>query len=111
MKFVSLGFIGHNFGDYKNEGQIIDFLERGFIGHNFGDYKNRIVPGASVELVLSATILETTKTNVTFFNRTTRFYRPQFWRLQKPQIVVVCKTLGEPTLYEVKYSGLYFTWK
>ena len=63
MKFVSLGFIGHNFGDYKNEGQIIDFLERGFIGHNFGDYKNRIVPGASVELVLSATILETTKTS------------------------------------------------
>lgn len=40
---------------------------------------------------LSATILETTKTMAEFIQERCSFYQPQFWRLQKPQMVAVCK--------------------
>ena len=36
----------------------------GFIGHNFGDYKNRLEQHHHDIIVLSVTILETTKTQV-----------------------------------------------
>ena len=80
-----------------------------FIGHNFGDYKNNRDDLKNVLIVLSVTILETTKTigrvlssfvfvlSVTILEttkterrreqQTYRFYRSQFWRLQKPQMV------------------------
>ena len=35
----------------------------GFIGHNFGDYKNWISVDVAGVVVLSVTILETTKTS------------------------------------------------
>ena len=38
-------------------------LIRGFIGHNFGDYKNPASAPATTRSVLSVTILETTKTS------------------------------------------------
>ena len=38
-------------------------LVNGFIGHNFGDYKNISRQGMKIVLVLSVTILETTKTS------------------------------------------------
>ena len=60
-----------------------------FIGHNFETELKTHGLFLLLFTVLSATILETTK----------------------PQMVAVCKPLGDPTLYEVKYSGLYFTWK
>ena len=34
-----------------------------FIGHNFGDYKNQFLKELKAKLVLSVTILETTKTS------------------------------------------------
>ena len=34
------GFIGHNFGDYKNLELRLYQVKSSFIGHNFGDYKN-----------------------------------------------------------------------
>ena len=37
--------------------------------------------------VLSVTILETTKTNYLLLLQELKFYRSQFWRLQKPQMV------------------------
>ena len=40
-----------------------DLHEQGFIGHNFGDYKNRTSVGSDAISVLSVTILETTKTS------------------------------------------------
>lgn len=42
--------------------------------------------------VLSVTILETTKTWGIVGAALGTFYRPQFWRLQKTQMVAVCKT-------------------
>ena len=124
------GFIGHNFGDYKNSCSSISqwrgvlsvtILETTktvypreifslqfyrsqfwrlqkplalplcdghcFIGHNFGDYKNIISSSFRFESVLSVTILETTKTRKIQTNYRSLFYRSQFWRLQKPQIV------------------------
>ena len=59
---------------------------RGFIGHNFGDYKNHIAYSFRPLCVLSVTILETTKTAAAAFEATTEFYRSQFWRLQKQLI-------------------------
>ena len=56
----------------------------GFIGHNFGDYKNIHLHKEGYDRVLSATILETTKTILPVSPPPLRFYRPQFWRLQKP---------------------------
>jgi len=35
--------------------------------------------------------LETTKTQQVQMAKFKEFYRPQFWRLQKPQMVAVCK--------------------
>ena len=80
-------------------------LLRSFIGHNFGDYKNPLDKLTFVVVVLSVTILETTKTpdqvperkhavlSVTILETTKTllgnkschfwFYRSQFWRLQK----------------------------
>ena len=57
----------------------------GFIGHNFGDYKNHGAFQKFTSRVLSATILETTKTNQSMIFYSLKFYRPQFWRLQKPR--------------------------
>ena len=54
-----------------------------FIGHNFGDYKNHLPNLLLLELVLSVTILETTKTDNTLVLSAKMFYRSQFWRLQK----------------------------
>ena len=61
--------------------------EIGFIGHNFGDYKNSTMNKGLTTQVLSVTILETTKTFRNFDNTRKQFYRSQFWRLQKPQMV------------------------
>ena len=57
---------------------------QGFIGHNFGDYKNLDEIITRKELVLSVTILETTKTAEDIISFQLQFYRSQFWRLQKP---------------------------
>ena len=54
-----------------------------FIGHNFGDYKNSSWVPLDSTLVLSVTILETTKTLSLCVLSSTQFYRSQFWRLQK----------------------------
>ena len=54
-----------------------------FIGHNFGDYKNRFLAYLKRFAVLSVTILETTKTQDWLQLYKDRFYRSQFWRLQK----------------------------
>ena len=121
------GFIGHNFGDYKNryEGPpppdvvlSVTILETtkttlfvnsicflfyrsqfwrlqkqtflpaaaymSFIGHNFGDYKNLPNKKLNIPIVLSVTILETTKTCLCNCPFGLLFYRSQFWRLQKP---------------------------
>ncbi len=120
------GFIGHNFGDYKNSQFIshkllrvlsVTILEttktlqtrwiyvegcyrsqfwrlhkrfildgdraKGCIGHNFGDYKNIVASVYMVSVVLSVTILETTKTLRLSATNCLEFYRSQFWRLQK----------------------------
>ena len=55
----------------------------GFIGRNFGDYKNYKDYWDDLVLVLSVAILETTKTVTTTTISLTEFYRSQFWRLQK----------------------------
>ena len=59
----------------------------GFIGHNFGDYKNRMERNVRERMVLSVTILETTKTGNHANATDDLFYRSQFWRLQKQLIV------------------------
>ena len=119
-------FIGHNFGDYKNQknslcylmmvlqvtilettktrvstvcdciqfyrsqfwrlqklNKLRTILKNCFIGHNFGDYKNDTIANAENSVVLQVTILETTKTNPPFQPFLGKFYRSQFWRLQK----------------------------
>ena len=128
------GFMGHNFGDYKNltarlysdlmvlsvtilETTKTDALPiriatqfyrsrfwrlqkrpncstiqmMGFIGHDFGDYKNVARSWLFKVVVLSVTILETTKTVFPYIVYAQLFYRSRFWRLQKP-------TLGRPTM-------------
>ena len=79
-----ISFIGHNFGDYKNQKVLLKSICRSFIGHNFGDYKNKLFLRLGFISVLSVTILETTKTRVASSSASARFYRSQFWRLQKP---------------------------
>ena len=54
-----------------------------FIGHNFGDYKNQCYGKCTGIFVLSVTILETTKTVALSYLFGNLFYRSQFWRLQK----------------------------
>ena len=66
---------------------------RCFIGHNFGDYKNLFKSFHHLDKVLSVTILETTKTNTIAIGYSKTFYRSQFWRLQKPQIVSASYTI------------------
>ena len=66
----------------------------GFIGHNFGDYKNRYEGPPPPDVVLSVTILETTKTFWLFEDQKILFYRSQFWRLQKlctPYLLAILK--------------------
>ena len=65
----------------------------GFIGHNFGDYKNLELKRKEVAKVLSVTILETTKTSRRISCTASLFYRSQFWRLQKPQMVSANDTM------------------
>ena len=84
VSIVPFCFIGHNFGDYKNLRPIFSYSPECFIGHNFGDYKNHLGTLDLVGLVLSVTILETTKTSRRNPISNTVFYRSQFWRLQKP---------------------------
>ena len=43
--------------------------------------------------VLSVTILETTKTEITYPIMKRAFYRSQFWKLQKPQMVSANDTM------------------
>ena len=62
-------------------------VAQGFIGHNFGDYKNYKIKQSLGAVVLSVTILETTKTGPDEPPVDDLFYRSQFWRLQKPQMV------------------------
>ena len=62
-------------------------LSHRFIGHNFGDYKNCCQIFLIEVMVLSVTILETTKTEERAGFTNLLFYRSQFWRLQKPQMV------------------------
>ena len=62
--------------------------ETGFIGHNFGDYKNLTARLYSDLMVLSVTILETTKTDALPIRIATQFYRSRFWRLQKRRKVL-----------------------
>ena len=66
---------------------------RGFIGHNFGDYKNIKLKLNLLKSVLSVTILETTKTADIIEIKLRKFYRSQFWRLQKPQMVSANDTM------------------
>ena len=66
-------------------------LLRSFIGHNFGDYKNPLDKLTFVVVVLSVTILETTKTSCNNSNCQLQFYRSQFWRLQKHGIPPLSK--------------------
>ena len=61
----------------------------GFIGHNFGDYKNLSQYLHQLQSVLSVTILETTKTYEGIIYGAWQFYRSQFWRLQKHSATVV----------------------
>ena len=122
-------FIGHNFGDYKNQALMVqyyplvlsvtilettktsvplvtaptlfyrsqfwrlqkpqhgnEYAMESFIGHNFGDYKNKMESHFLRRFVLSVTILETTKTLLSVCFYILRFYRSQFWRLQKPDV-------------------------
>ncbi|EGL90599.1 conserved domain protein [Streptococcus oralis SK255] len=68
--------------------------QAGFIGHNFGDYKNPKTKQAPRFPVLSVTILETTKTDHKPYNELLEFYRSQFWRLQKlctPYLLAILK--------------------
>ena len=67
---------------------------RGFIGHNFGDYKNHPFRCLFLCVVLSVTILETTKTTFDFKCFSVLFYRSQFWRLQKQVNLGTRSTLG-----------------
>ena len=94
------GFIGHNFGDYKNSSFFWWIMRASFIGHNFGDYKNASTWAKTPILVLSVTILETTKTvpkeTFSYFP----FYRSQFWRLQKHN--------GEPVSDFARFIGHNF---
>ena len=69
------------------------WLYQRFIGHNFGDYKNHLVHCTAVHKVLSVTILETTKTTGATATMSSQFYRSQFWRLQKPQMVSANDTM------------------
>ena len=64
-----------------------------FIGHNFGDYKNWQRQRVTQLYVLSVTILETTKTFADIYSHLVGFYRSQFWRLQKPQMVSANDTM------------------
>ena len=65
-----------------------------FIGHNFGDYKNNDLPAKTSLDVLSVTILETTKTSSIILSFFTQFYRSQFWRLQKPLGIPAVALMG-----------------
>ena len=70
--------------------QLFYFYNSSFIGHNFGDYKNHSILIAGWKKVLSVTILETTKTQDDFQKLKSKFYRSQFWRLQKQ---LICEKL------------------
>ena len=126
------GFIGHNFGDYKNQAVrvclnhfvlsviilettktpdvivfgggvfyrsqfwrlqkpffLTDSTGTCFIGHNFGDYKNLFFNRKKMKYVLSVTILETTKTWNLSKSLDSMFYRSQFWRLQKLLLIFI----------------------
>ena len=75
-------------------------LEACFIGHNFGDYKNLAVLSQVLPNVLSVTILETTKTSSNCVTAIFKFYRSQFWRLQKPRPTI--------TNFRVRFIGHNF---
>ena len=78
-----LGFYRSQFWRLQKPMQATLKLLRSFIGHNFGDYKNDCYDGNLTEHVLSVTILETTKTSPSSLDWIHLFYRSQFWRLQK----------------------------
>ena len=78
-----LGFYRSQFWRLQKPMQATLKLLRSFIGHNFGDYKNPLDKLTFVVVVLSVTILETTKTVRKNTLLLPLFYRSQFWRLQK----------------------------
>ena len=83
MYYCLLQFYRSQFWRLQKPGKKSDQKRIGFIGHNFGDYKNDCYDGNLTEHVLSVTILETTKTWDRYGVACSRFYRSQFWRLQK----------------------------
>ena len=87
MYYCLLQFYRSQFWRLQKPGKKSDQKRIGFIGHNFGDYKNSARTFSFPLSVLSVTILETTKTTVINATAVTLFYRSQFWRLQKPQMV------------------------
>ena len=79
-------FYRSQFWRLQKLGQRPEKPKSSFIGHNFGDYKNHTSSECDYSLVLSVTILETTKTTSFFKIVRVQFYRSQFWRLQKPLV-------------------------
>ena len=59
---TALKFYRSQFWRLQKPWNVISLTNKGFIGHNFGDYKNQLLQRLEYELVLSVTILETTKT-------------------------------------------------
>ena len=86
-KTCSAGFYRSQFWRLQKLLKRSDEQLQGFIGHNFGDYKNYKIKQSLGAVVLSVTILETTKTGPDEPPVDDLFYRSQFWRLQKPQMV------------------------
>ncbi len=58
-----LRFYRSQFWRLQKPATFIKLSATGFIGHNFGDYKNSSAARAGNDVVLSVTILETTKTS------------------------------------------------
>ena len=100
-------FIGHNFGDYKNDRNLVNvnltvlsvtILETTKTAREQQYHGSTVLSVTILETtktcwcwcacwcaVLSVTILETTKTQTKICNGKAKFYRSQFWRLQKPE--------------------------
>ena len=62
LGFVAQGFYRSQFWRLQKLGGAADWRSGCFIGHNFGDYKNNLKNIPWDDMVLSVTILETTKT-------------------------------------------------
>ena len=89
-----LGFYRSQFWRLQKLGRDHNTKRTRFIGHNFGDYKNCGRHHIFPIIVLSVTILETTKTASFTFKTYYAFYRSQFWRLQKRIAVIMLNCKG-----------------